>query len=135
MKLEEQVSSLVLSKKLKELGVKQESFFHWVIDILYLTAVQPIEEYKHNFASAFTVAELGEMLPVTLGAANDNPATKQIDVFSYKYGDEKYQIELSHYPIYGDAEQPLWNTGICKTEADARAKMLVYLIEAKIIEM
>lgn len=65
MKLENQVTSLELSKKLKEIGVKQESYFNWSqrnysddspIDL------QAGKGYSKNY-SAFTVAELGEMLP------------------------------------------------------------------------
>jgi hypothetical protein len=69
MKLEEQVCSLELSKKLKELGVKQESLFVWYhyireslgedIDRWILV---PSSELNHEvfseITSAFTVAEL-----------------------------------------------------------------------------
>ena len=33
MKLKDQVTSLELAKKLKELGVKQNSFFNWYQDL------------------------------------------------------------------------------------------------------
>ena len=62
MKLEDQVCSLELAQRLKELGVKQESLWVW-------------REYGHGFelelrdedtfgemTAAFTVAELGEIM-------------------------------------------------------------------------
>lgn len=76
MKLEQQVCSLELSKKLKELGVKQESLFYWfpfkeqaVLAHNSAHAVSLAEKDKadvygcENPYSAFTVPELGEMLP------------------------------------------------------------------------
>ena len=85
MKLEQQVCSLDLSKKLKELGVVQESaLFVWVnradADHPFNWCIRSIEEYEPYFQSidkkaatkciftAFTVAELG----IALGRnAND----------------------------------------------------------------
>lgn len=70
MELEDQVVSLELSKKLKELGVKQESIFSW-LQYPHTRAGEPNEwELSYTklpvdnplWVSAFTVAELGEML-------------------------------------------------------------------------
>jgi hypothetical protein len=79
MKLEQQVCSLDLAKRLKELGVKQESYFYWATYKLD----KPDKSFKNGIflthtlgrfansliipvASAFTVAELGEMLPANV---------------------------------------------------------------------
>ena len=74
MKLETQVTSLELSKKLIELEVKQESLFY------YEGSKEELENgkgYALNYrdihltwaerVSAFTVSELGEMLPADMG--------------------------------------------------------------------
>jgi len=130
MKLEDQVCSLELAKKLKKLGVKQESLFYWDFEN---TAVPPVildkegfkrfEAYQKiaknttrlkYFYSAFTVAELGNILPMgtafmkfnnihwtALTSYNENRTTKRIDA---------------------------------ETEADCRAKMLIYLIENELIK-
>ena len=64
MKLENQLTTLETSKKLKELGVKQDSIWWWnwwdkdAGDIY-----TEILDTADGFASAFTVAELGEILP------------------------------------------------------------------------
>lgn len=75
MKLEKQVCSLELAKKLKELGVKQESIFYWTrsytrktgvfqADSKYYLAYSKNKKYYAEYeCSAFTVAELGELLP------------------------------------------------------------------------
>lgn len=62
MKLEDQVISLELAKRLKELGVKQESLFVWYIKmvipvVIYLPTVARNKEDDET-ASAFTVAEI-----------------------------------------------------------------------------
>ena len=68
MKLEDQVCSLDLAKELKKLGVPQESSFAWLVPLVgYKWILKCL--YGAKFArsaawvSAFTVAELGEMLP------------------------------------------------------------------------
>jgi len=114
MKLENQVCNLELAKKLKEVGVKQESAFYWTrfkdTLKLYLWDIRewPNEKVHPAIASAFTTAELGEMLP-----------------------DHKYT----------DRERGKWYCfigGHCsvnaETEADCRAKMLVYLLENNLMK-
>lgn len=133
MKLEDQVTSLELSKKLKELGVKQESLFHWVkngaVWYLYDTPNFSENSYHRNeveerlgtsddFVSAFTVTELGEML--------------QLD----KVSDGKIIVERGaaskdwYVSIESDGGGVMF---VSDTEADARAKMLIYLLENKLI--
>jgi hypothetical protein len=70
MELEKQVCSLELAKKLKELGVKQESYWYWLqmtegprlFTLVEAVRLDPIFPY-----SAFTVAELGEVLGIHRG--------------------------------------------------------------------
>lgn len=122
MKLEQQVVSLELAQKLKELGVKQESYFmwnnfdreEWLIDLeskLREMSLTPrVGAIIGDFASAFTVAELGEMLP-----KNVQFPTPQREGKGWCWRNE----EGNHF---------------VDTEADARAKMLVYLLENGLIK-
>ena len=68
--LEKPCVSLELAKRLKELGVKQESLLYWFIDlraeIPRLLDLRDLNRYSvamkfNDFYSAFTVAELDEM--------------------------------------------------------------------------
>jgi hypothetical protein len=139
MKLENQVCSLDLAKRLKELGVKQESYFWWTIpegkyvevfmrlnpayedDNIAPTKVQLTEnpDFYGNYGEpvnkvpAFTVAELGEMLP---------------DLYkSYRYaGTQEWCVNLEEGARDKRKQYPNMLAG---TEADARAKMLNYLLE------
>src|SRR5438093_6486732 len=73
MELSKQGCSLQLARRLKELGVEQQSLFYWVKEVTtqgdnYLIAyLYGVNDTKRRFiniqCSAFTVAELGEMLP------------------------------------------------------------------------
>jgi len=118
--LEQQVVSLDLAKQLKELGVKQGSLWMWVKYELWespriwnsdlaadkkLTCLSGKREYAY---SSFTVAELGEEL------------AKYGSYGSWKGRDDWVVTELftKEFPEL-DSE----------TEANVRAKMLVYLIE------
>lgn len=106
MKLEDQVCSLDLAKRLKELGVKQGSHFWWrytsdMSDTMLLD--RKWESSHFEFVSAFTVAELGTML---------------------KWRSLTYKAQPQWYEILKDETL---------TEADARAEMLIYLLENKLI--
>lgn len=116
MKLEDQVCSLELAKSLKSLGVKQESLFWW---IKWNEHYGMHVEYRPNFVakdmgkySTFTVAELGEMLP-----ANE---------IHYSIDGNQWCVLYGNDLMDGHGE-------FADTEADARAKMLIYLIENKLI--
>lgn len=134
MTLEKQVTNLELSKRLKKLGVKQGSLFYWrMVPGMAEPYLRQKDskwqrwQYPNQHYSAFTVAELGEMLPETLG--------KGFDVEQYKYAtlDEPYQLEASDYVGTAQRIPHLVYQAKGKTEADARAKMLIYLLENKLI--
>lgn len=119
MRLENQVVSLELSKRLKELGVKQESLWYWgVHEVLgksiglnmnwgdYHATTNAVITY-----SAFTVAELGEILP------------DGVYLFQKEYGGKSFFIrEFDGKGVWGG-----------DTEANARAKILIHLIEKGIV--
>lgn len=124
MKLKQQVVSLELAQKLKKLGVKQESYFYW-LNPFKEQGFELVERHEcvlnnhHDFYSAFTVAELGEMLP-KLDGRGYVEAYKDIQgrwVLHFK-------VSTNHYLYKGEAEE---------NEADARASMLCYLLENKLI--
>lgn len=135
MKLEDQVCSLELAKKLKELGVEQKSLFVWEYynDTCYAVKFFPFAIVINDFTqaelySAFTVAELGEMLPDyikrTGSQSNDQPIISQKSSFNsinyyYIFGEYK---NGGMYPIFSDIN-----------EANARAKMLIYLLENELV--
>lgn len=119
MKLEQQVCSLDLARRLKELGVKQESLFNWCKHSgrfgkwhIRLSKGSVAKEYF----SAYSVAELGEMLPAWYRTG------KNID------GEEKW---TGGFWCGGLAMGT--KTHFADTEADARAKMLCYLLENNLI--
>jgi len=124
MELSKQVCSLKLAKKLKELGVEQLGLFSWykvkerfgdgikieVINNMYADDV--CGDGVEVVCSAFTVAELGEML-------------------------KKYDIDYWYsYPDFRLKLQKLVDTqGRDENEANARTKMLVYLLENKLLKI
>lgn len=120
MKLEQQVVSLELAKKLKSLGVKQESAFYWVyskMSSFWQVLYGPYHGGADTIA-AFTVAELGEMLP--------NNKVHTLKWFGQFYCEAWDDVVEKTNPI---------TRCVSDTEADARAKMLVYLIEQGIVKV
>lgn len=143
MKLEQQVTSLELSKRLKELGVKQESLFYWhnysltaygwskwnfnkndwyITDESYIKEINDSNGYTSSIPkeaeeySAYTVAELGEMLPSYF--ASHNRGFKDMgDWLCFDNGENKPDISQR-----------------AETEADARAKCLIYLLENNLLK-
>jgi len=129
MKLEDQVTSLELSKKLKELGTNQESLWYWEdtskdgeVEKWQITLGNGAFKNLKDFVSVFTVAELGEMLPKNIKSKN-NIAWLQIEVqgaqdgWSCQYKDSNRVIKFFE----------------TRTISDSMAKMLIYLLENKLI--
>lgn len=127
MKLENQVTNKEISNRLKELGVKQESYFQWR-DIRDRNSDDPFLTESYNFnhstdiiASAFTVAELGEMLPTHMVISSTASSVVDDKIVDW--------ICESNANLYYEKIQ----YQVANTEADARGKMLIYLLENKLI--
>lgn len=144
MKLEDQVISLELAKRMKELGFKQESIFSWYyIDVPLLYSGPEIGYFGSNLPSdaseiyaAYTVAELGEMLPE--GIISIRPLTKNEWDFKpedrWLVADACPYIEREYLCMSdGFIDTSLHSENWANTEVDARAKMLIYLAEKQII--
>ena len=167
MKLEQQLTSLELSKKLKELGVKQDSlwyfvkddnegferyvqiddFIHeWDTDSEYGQSIPTIHDVLEDekwsdwkkdesilIVSAFTVAELGEMLPREIIHQKETNLVEPVPyrIIYEKRNDIGHTVRYPNFTIFlGDTPfmDDLANfTDV--TEANARAKMIIYLLE------
>lgn len=125
MKYKNQVCSLKLAKRLRKLGVKQDSLWYWVIylekwELDCFTNKEDLADVN-DYVSGFTVAELGEMLPqswlkeIKKGVYVDFESK---DIKGWCFGNSK--------GLYRD---------FAITEADARAKLLIYCIEEKFIKI
>jgi len=134
MTLENQVTSLELSQKLKELGFKQDSLFYWgkllhkdEYKIFGLGAeIDEVTRY-----SAYTVAELGEMLPNYINIPYKNGKTKSPNHFLVL---KKYPVDKHNWGIrYYRTSRSINIEKRADTEADARAKMLIYLKENNLL--
>lgn len=148
MNLEKQVNSLELSKRLRELGVKRESLFHWVTfkntsspegqkerehraiigewEKEFYTEKSYLKDFKYY--SAFTAAELGEILPYKL--KNDSPGKNDLSLEILKYGNNRWLLVYVE-----DQNKPPIICIIDKSEANARAKMCIYLIENGLVKV
>jgi hypothetical protein len=129
MDISKQVASLEQAKRLKELGVTADSYFRWVCGIS-----EPKEDYilaseyssksvRRNEFPAYTVAELGEMLP------------KRYEAYwteSYNLGCGEWRCDL--YKRVGDSHSEVELSKYGSTEAEARCAMLIHLIEQGIIK-
>ena len=142
MKLEQQVCSLELAKRLKELGVRQENYFYWWVDRYGVGTDNNAHVQDHEptnpkegwrVVSAFSVAELGEVLPKGM------PGNGHIEGTALHVG-RKYEGDwfcgYSVHDISRGSEYPHTEWLHCETadtEADARAKMLIYLLENNLL--
>lgn len=112
----DQVCSLEYAKRLKELGVKQDSYFTYLVNNinglhcvdLFSQDVWVMPAKNAISYAAYTVAELGIMLG------------KRFDT---GMGEDKWVCR------YFEKDTDKIHHAIADTEADARAKMLIYLIE------
>lgn len=126
MKLEPQVTNLELSKRLKELGVYEDSLFHWLGDELFLSNELPLSPDKSNKGAwpAYTCGELGEMLPKGILVQKCH-CVKDTHLWKcWKYSNRPGVIfDLEREDFSADSI------------ANAMAKMLIYLLENKIMKV
>ena len=122
MELTKQVTSRELSEKLKKLGVPQKSVFSWYIpvfngDMVFKFArvdTEKIDNDDIKWCSAFTVAELGKILPKDF----------HLSMYRTISGGWGFDIDKVEQTVkYAD------------TEAECRGLMLLYLLENKLITL
>ena len=119
MNLQDQVVSLELSKRLKELGVEQDSIFYWA------ETFDNIEKFKLFFDGkpdkkareyhAFAVAELGEMLPCF------TKTEKYLSKGKVRWNSTEYVTAENH-------------SCHAESEVDSKARLLIHLIEKGIVK-
>lgn len=135
MKLEKQVCSYKYAKKLKELGIEQDSYWWWVAigndpRLIESYEYQNFKDKRDTDYSAFTAVELGELLPhsINIKFKNGKPRKYNHHWRSWRAGNKSWwNIAYSACNSYESLFQK------ADTEADARAKMLIYLLEQGII--
>jgi hypothetical protein len=119
--LEKQCCSLEYCKKLKELGVTQDSYFYWQT-VPYGTILLTRYDYFNSELqgySAFTTAELGVMFPLSIPG--------------YPHNQQYKDDHDSFVCLYTTDDQLKEACFQADTEANARAKALVSLIENNFI--
>lgn len=128
--LENHVTSLELSRKLKELGVKQESQFYWFIDSYSNMPILGYGGQTHpdTICSAFLSSELGEMIQDRCNewaqGWNDSGVFRH---FAYGNRGSGYMIEgIGRRFIPEEPEED-----IAETETNDRTKFLIHLITLK----
>lgn len=145
MELSKQVITLEQAKRLKELGVNGGSICLYmeqdghVSRVLYHAQTNPflpMDAYRYN---AYTVAELGVMLPIGWSIIhigyrrNFGEKSRIYDVYRDVYLKDKGSYDDAEV---GRESVNVWHTFDDyqpKTEAEARGAMLIYLLENKYI--
>lgn len=157
MKLENQVFKLEQAKKLKELGVSQNTFLSWFGNEtprlkdngiepatygpwVFVTNTEPrnAQDYDHRrdvcitepIAAAFTVAELGEMFAVKF-----NYKERECFPETTKFCTDHPWIAGIHTVWAHDKPVVALKYFPAQTEAEARSAMLICLLEKNIISV
>jgi len=122
MNIEDQVVSLEIAKKLKDLGFKQDSLFYWikvknieVYGVSYVINICGTNLEFEKIYSAFTASELGELLPLWFDCAK-----RETQDWTCRFFDKS--SNLHHHSF-------------AATMVDAMAKMLIFLIESGLMKV
>lgn len=134
MNLDQQVCSIELAKRLNELGVNKGSIFFWIrgklgkfagerqFGIVYIDWFAELDDTdskdNYEYYSAYSVAELGDIFTANIISGKDFSGS----YFCRAWGDKSSK----------DSD---WIFLESDNEANARAKMLIHLIENKLIEV
>jgi hypothetical protein len=141
MELSKQVVSLELARKLQALGVQKNSYFYWLMQNtgIFSKSRQPelsvtlqagniLEEGTGGaFVHAYTVAELGEMLP------EEYPGDSDSDLMIFPA--MSMDIKRWYVRYENDVQETVVRASIAETLADAMAQMLIYLLENNLISL
>jgi hypothetical protein len=125
MTLDQQVTSLALSKRLKELGASQTSLFYWAESgrgdtTPWIVGPNAVDIPDASFYSAFTVAELGVMLPYCF--VSERRASGRWECGQH------YRLEVEgNGPAHPFTD--VSDVFFADTEVEVRAKMLVLVLE------
>lgn len=124
--LQNHVTSLELSKKLKELGVRKPSIHQWVDGEIWDLTMQsdyqtPNTVSQTEWLPAYLVSELGMMIPdgLVIGTVPNLSEDNKITQWVCQSYANLYCDKIPHQ--------------VASTEADARAEMLIYLLENGLI--
>src|ERR1700722_12116697 len=123
MELEDQIVSLELAKRIKELGVKQDSYFWWVNPDMTEGNVTQLLSYDERYLdhhpdlyySAFTASELMDMLPAYI---------EPCGYFTIIKMDRSYEVSYSNIQE---------NCPTSENISNSLAKMIIQLLEQKLI--
>lgn len=136
MNLQDQVCTLEQAKRLKELGVKQDGRDQWIDFVKDFVGSGPylstFERYKTGgnviTYSAFNVAELGEMLPF------ENEVNKAFFYSGFNTDLGVWECQHVGWRRGELHDRKLLHKVTGNSEAQARAEMLIYLIENNLHE-
>lgn len=125
MTIESHVCSLDLARKLRDLGVKQESYFYWfewattsiVKDKYYSSQISGEKPY-----SAYLSSELGELMPDNIEHPDEADQTIHLEINHSVLWSVTYTWQ--HFKTFSD-------NSLC----NAMAKMLIHLIEQGIVKI
>ncbi len=142
MRVEELVCTFESSKKLKELGVKQESLFYHTYypmnnvtgDILYYTELH--ENLECEVYSAFTYAELIPCVPEEIKVTqvdSDHTWYEKLEI-TYYFGENKKHIIERYQPYNFRPEDTYSFVGMSTNLAEILAITLCYLLNPPLTE-
>lgn len=149
MEIEDQVCSLEHAKRLKGLGIQQDSYFIWANENLIprcsIHGLDKNELFEPRLCAAFTVAELGRMLPFTIKMNEyqkikfNKPKTFYLNAnLGYVENDYSPAIQYNFYYYddvdeYDAVEMVVGPNFSNPNEANSRAEMLIYLLENNLL--
>jgi len=137
MKLQDQVTSVEISNKLKDLGIRVSSIFYREWRGAKEDEVEMFEDGESHYyldgVNCYTIAELGEMLPSWSSVQNGNAMVDGVKLFISSRDDlpqenPKKVWEVAYSGPFGPLH-PYYSDKL----AEAIGQMLVYLLENKLI--
>lgn len=139
MEINKQVCNLEWSKKLDEIMPRQESLFayygnagRWSDAIVDMAMYKDADEdfRKHKLLPAYTVAELGEMLPTNI--IKEGRLVWLVCKKEFIFNEEKTPVFTCEYSNNEGLDE---GHTTAYTEANARAKMLHYLLSNGLLQV